>query len=272
MSGASGNIRRGPGWRALGALLACLAVTSLAFSAYSSGAEIVQKGHLRLVVEGELTPHTLPREAPAGVGVSIGAKISTTDGADPPQLRRVAIAINRNGNIDYQGLPACTIPEIQPSTTALAREACGASLVGTGSFSANVSLAHQSPFPAAGRVLAFFGRAGGKPAILAHVYGTDPVPTSYTLPFLISKHGGQFGTVLSASLPGVTEGWGFITGLQLTLRRSFSWHGARHSFLSATCPAPKGFPGAVFPFVKTSFGFANQTLSSTLTRSCDVRG
>jgi hypothetical protein len=240
--------------------------------AHAGAAEIIQKGDLRLTLEGELTPHSLPREAPAAVGVSVGAKIATTDGTDPPQLRRFTIAINRYGKIDYQGLRACTIPEIQPSTTALAREACGASLVGTGTFSANVELAHQSPFPSEGRVLAFFGRVGGKPAILAHVYGTDPIPTSYTLPLLISEHAGQFRTVLSASLPSVTEDWGFVTGLELNLRRSFFWHGARHSFLSASCPAPKGFPGAVFPFLKTIFGFAKRTLSETLTRNCGVRG
>ena len=44
------------------------------------------------------------------------------------------------------------------------------------------------------------------------------------------------------------------------------------SYLSAGCPAPKGFPGATFPFAKASFAFAGkQALTSTLTRSCGAR-
>jgi hypothetical protein len=73
------------------------------------------------------------------------------------------------------------------STTAEAISACRSSLVGTGTFSANVKLPEQSPFPSEGKVLAFNGRFKGRPAILAHIYGTRPVPTSYVLPFTISR-------------------------------------------------------------------------------------
>jgi len=42
--------------------------------------------------------------------------------------------------------------------------------------------------------------------------------------------------------------------------------------LTAGCPALKGFPGAVFPLARTSFGFAGgKTLTATLTRGCRVR-
>ena len=62
-----------------------------------------------------------------------------------------------------------------------------------------------------------------------------------------------------------------VTGLQMTLGRTFTSHGKKRSYLSAACPAPQGFPGATFPFAKASFAFAGQmTLGSTLTRSCKV--
>lgn len=48
--------------------------------------------------------------------------------------------------------------------------------------------------------------------------------------------------------------------------------GHRRSFLSASCPAPKGFPGATFPFARASFGFGKRTLEAKLSRSCRVRG
>ena len=51
------------------------------------------------------------------------------------------------------------------------------------------------------------------------------------------------------------------------------YRGQRRSYLSATCDAPAGFPGATFPFAHASMTFADgRTLSSTLTRSCKVRG
>jgi hypothetical protein len=187
-------------------------------------------------------------------------------------LRQIKIGINRYGRFTPQGLPVCSLREIQPSTTSNALKACGGSLVGEGRFSAKVLLGQQAPFPAAGKVYAFNGRLDGKPAIFAHVYGTDPVPTSFTLPFTVEPSKGTFGTTLRSSLPAVTGNSGYITGLSLKLGRNFSYHGQKRSYFSASCPAPKGFSGAVFPFAKASFGFGKKTLTSTLSRNCRVRG
>jgi hypothetical protein len=250
----------------LGAALLAVGLASLA------RAEVVQSGNVRVRFDGQLTPKALPRQGLAPVNVSVDAKIASTNGGAPPQLRQISIAINRNGHFAPRGLPICALREIQPSTTANALEACRGSLVGEGRFSAKVLLNQQAPFPAAGKVYAFNGRLHGKPAIFAHVYGTNPVPTSFTLPFVIESTKGTFGTTLRASLPAVTGNSGYITGLALNLGRIFSYHGKRQSYLSAACPAPSGFPGAVFPFARASFGFGKKTLNSTLTRSCKVGG
>lgn len=248
------------------AALCCLILGSLA------QAEVVQRGRLRVSFKGALTPRSLPRHGTAPVRVAVAAEIAATDDGDLPQLRQIEIAINRNGHFDPRGLPICHLREIQPATTANALEACRRSLVGEGQFSAKVLLSRQAPFPSNGKVFAFNGILRGKPAILAHVYGTDPVPVSYTLPFEIRPSQGTYGTVLHASLPAVTGDSGYITGLSLTLGRTFSFEGKRRSYLSAGCPAPAGFPGAVFPFAKASFGFGGRALTSTLTRSCRTRG
>jgi hypothetical protein len=234
-------------------------------------AEIVQRGHLRIAFDGELTPRKLPRSGAAPVKVSFEVKITTTGGADPPQLRRIAIAINGNGSLDPTGLPVCRIEQIQPATTASALEACRRSLVGEGRFSANVLLPEQAPFPSAGKIIVFNSTFDGKPAILAHVYGVEPAPTSYTLPFQISRIKGTYGTLLSASLPNFTSDWGYVTGLSISLGRAFSHRGRRHSYLSAGCPAPAGFPAATFSLARGRFGFAGKTVTSTLVRSCTVR-
>ncbi len=253
--------------------MALLGTALLAFGLASlAHGEVVQSGHVRVTFDGQLSPKALPRQALAPVNVSVDAKISSTNGGAPPQLRQISIAINRNGHFTPRGLPVCILREIQPATTANALEACRGSLVGEGRFSAKVLLNQQAPFPAAGKVYAFNGRLHGKPAIFAHVYGTNPVPTSFTLPFTIESTKGTFGTTLRASLPAVTGNSGYVTGLALNLGRNFSYHGKRQSYLSAACPAPSGFPGAVFPFARASFGFGKKTLTSTLTRTCKVGG
>jgi hypothetical protein len=245
------------------ALFVASAAVLSAIVAASSPAETVQKGHLRVAFSSAFAPRSLPRKGSAPISVSIGGRISTTDGKPPPQLQRIELAINRRGQLRTTGMPACRLAQIQPSTNRGALEACRRSLVGEGTFTANVELPQQAPFPSQGKVLAFVGREGGRPVLLAHVYGTDPVPTSYTLPFRIGSSRGTFGTVLTASLPQVTSDWGFVTGIELKLNPSF---------VSAGCPAAPGFPGAVFPLLQASFVFASgPTLSSKLERSCRAR-
>jgi hypothetical protein len=254
--------------------LAALLIAACLLSTVGSlaRAEVVQRGQVRVSFSGELTPRALPRSGTAPVRVSVGAKIAGTGSVEPPQLRRLTIAINRNGHLDPDALPRCRLRDIQPSTTAHALATCGDALVGEGRFSAKVLLSQQAPYPAAGRLLAFNGLLHGKPALFAHVYGTYPVPTSFTLPFEIESPRGTFGTVLTTSLPAVTGNSGYVTGLSLALGRVSLSHGHRRSYLSAGCPAPAGFSKVVFPFARASFAFKGRpTLTSTLVRSCRTR-
>jgi hypothetical protein len=243
----------------------------LAFVVGTAGAEVSQEGNLRVSFGGKIAPHALPRQGAAPIAVSLGGDIETTDGQAPPQLRTISLAINRNGHLDYKGLPRCNFHQIQPASTAEAIAACRRSLVGKGTFKAKVNLPEQSPFPSDGKVVAFNGNLHGKPVIYAHIYGTKPLPLSFVLPFVIKPGRGNYALTLVANLPRVAAQWGFVRGISLTLQRSFRYRGKAHSYLSASCPAPKGFPGAVFSFARASFGFEDgRSLTSTLTRSCKV--
>jgi hypothetical protein len=254
-------------WAVWASLAAAACVLGLA---PNTGAEVVQRAGLRVVFDANLTPSALPRSGRAPVDVAMGGKISTVNGAEPSQLREITISINRYGRLAPGLLPTCRIEQIQPATTEGALEACRRSLVGRGSFTADVLLPEQAPFPSQGNVYAFNGTYHGRPAILAHVYGTKPAPTSYTLPFVVRKAKGTFGTVLSASLPSVTSEWGYVTGLNLKLTGGT---GRGRDYLTASCPAPRGFPGAVFPLARTAFSFASGAkLSATLVRNCKARG
>jgi DNA-binding beta-propeller fold protein YncE len=237
----------------------------------ASTSEVVQHGNVRVALQAKLTPKKLPREGSAPVHFSVSARIASSDGSVPPQLRSIEVAINRNGHIHPGALPVCQIDEIQPASTKGALEACRGSLVGEGSFSAKVLLTQQSPFPSAGEVIAFNGSWRGHPAILAHIFGTQPVPTSYTLPFVIGRAGkGPYGTALKASLPQFTSKWGYMTGISLYLGRTVG----RGGYLTAGCPAPKGFGGASFSLARAKLAFTAghpRSVQQTLTRSCGVR-
>lgn len=234
-------------------------------------AETVPHGKLRVSFSGKLQPKRLPRAGKAPVSVQLGGRIYTTDGSDPPGLRRLQIAINGNGRLDPAAVPRCRLQDIQPASTEYAQRVCGAAKVGEGSFSAAVAIPGQAPYPSRGTVTAFNGSEGGRPVIYLHIYGTRPLPTSFTLPLQIRKGHGTFGTVLTGSLPSVDVHVGFVTGISLRLDGGASRRDA-HPYLSAGCPAPKGFPGAVFPLAKVSFAFAEgPTLGTTLVRSCRAR-
>lgn len=254
------------------AALAVAGLLCFSIAAFAQ-AEVTQKGTLRVSFGGKIAPHKLPRVGAAPVAVSISGDITTTDNSTPPQLRTITMGINRNGKLDYKGIPNCHFHQIQPASTGEAREACPNSVVGTGSFKASVALPDQSPFPSNGKVLAFNGKLHGQPVIFAHIYGTEPLPTSFTLPFKLKRRSkGTFATILVAQLPRVAAQWGYVSGVSLILQRRFKYRGEAHSYLSAGCPAPKGFPGVSFTFARASFAFEDgNTLTSKMTRSCGVR-
>ena len=233
-------------------------------------AETVQQDGVRLSFRGNLAPRELPRSRPAPARVSLRAGIGGVEGAPLPQLRRLEIALNEVVRIDSSGLPVCRLGQVQPASTADARAACGAALVGTGRFAASVQIPEQVPYPSRGRIDAFNGRYHGRPAILLHVYGTDPAPASYTLPLTIERGRGEFGLVLRTSLARTTPSAGRVTGLSLDLGTSYAHRGRRHSYFSASCPAPRGSTFASIPFVRTRLGFADRAVEMTVRRSCRV--
>ncbi len=260
------------GERRLRSTAALAAVLCLLTSASLAGAEVTQEGNLRVSFIGGLAPHDLPRQGVAPVKVTLGGEIKTTDGQAPPQLRTISLAINKHGKLDYRGLPACHYHQIQPASTIEAIETCPDSVIGKGTFKANVVLPEQSPFPSSGKVIAFNGIFNGRHVVYAHVYGTDPLPQSNVLVFELGRTSGTYRTTLTAALPQVAAEWGYVSGVSLTLKRTFTYRGKTKSFISAGCPAPAGFPGTTYSFARASFGFEDgRVLSTTMTRSCGAK-
>lgn len=247
------------------ALLAAAWVTS-------SFAETVQNGNLRVTFNADFTPHVLPRNQPAPVKVEVQGRIATTDGSHPPPLRWLEVKINRNGKLYTKGLPVCTAPTLQSTSSETALARCRPALVGRGKFHAEVKLGRE--IPAAGKILAFNSRSGGKPALLLHLFAGAPVRFTLVVPLTIGHLSqGQFGTVLRAKIPRLGGDLGSVTEIDLTIGRQYSAGGKRRSYVSAACSAPPDLNEALFPFARGSFRFeGHKGFEETLLRVCQVAG
>jgi len=249
-----------------------VAVALAAVGAGAAQGELEQSGKLLASFNGGIKPVALPRVGKAPVAVSVRGDFKTTDGSFPDQLRQVIIGINRNGTLFDRGLPRCRRESISPASPAESLVECGGALVGRGHFSVQVDLPNQEPFPFEGTVRMFNSRGrSGTRLILAHLYGDTP-PASFVLPFRIQRGRGTFGTRLVATLPNAAAKWVHVIDYDLRLKRLFKSGGRQHSYLSAGCPVPAGYPGAVFPFARVLYRFTGgKRISTTIVRNCRVR-
>lgn len=236
-------------------------------------AEVNQQGDVIVNFNGGIAPSALPREGVAPVAVTVDGTFKSAEGADPPpQLQTVAIGINRAGKVFEQGLPTCRVRKIQPATIRAAKRICGQAIVGSGRVQVRVHLTNQPPFTFEGPMLVFHAkRSGGSRRLLAQVYGRKP-PSAFVLNFKIVEAAGEFGTVIKTSLPSAAQKWAYVTHFDMKLHRTYTYQGKRHSFISAGCAAPAGFPGTPYPFAQANFGFAgSKHVTTTLVRHCTVR-
>jgi hypothetical protein len=246
-------------------LLAALIVSS-------ASAELTQKGNLFVRFDGGIAPRTLPRSDLAPIAVRIEGAIRAPAGQERPSLRRIRIALNRSGNLDTVGLPRCRREQIDSVDTSAALAACAPSLVGSGGIVARTALPNQAPTTVRAEVLLFNAVVGGRSAILANIYQSEPSPITRLVVFKIRQSSGAFGTVITGKIPPSINRNGFLKSIFLTLERRYVFRGRQRSYLTAACSAPAGFTVASFPFAKASMSFDDgRTLSSTLVRTCQVK-
>lgn len=253
-----------------------IALSLLALLAFGTApAWGVSKGDGDLIVtfDGGISPKTLPRSTPAPVSVGVSGDVKSASGNLDllPQLRRISVAINRQGRLFSRGLPVCRPATIQPATQAGARRACGGAIVGKGEVGVRVHLPSQAPFQLRAKLLAFNGPVqNGRKLILAQVYARNP-PGAFILVFRVERRRGIYGTALTTTLPPKARDWAYLTHFDMTLRRLYSYRGEQRSFISAACSAPPGFDKAIFPFAKATYGFADgRSLSLSQASTCRV--
>jgi hypothetical protein len=251
------------------ATFACLALLGLAGLAQ---AVVVSGGNVRVSFRGWINPRSLPRSEPAPIALHVAGTVEPIGGLRPAALESVTVEINRHGVVTTRGLPTCSGRRLQSTTTDQALAICRDALVGRGHFTSHIDIPEQAPFPATGRVLAFNAVVNGRPALLAHVYGRRPVPTSQVLPMPFRRQGrGAFGSTLTVEMPEIGPDWGYVTGFDMTIDRRYVYRGREMSVLSASCPAPRGIRKAPFKAVRGTYRLAGgTTLTRVLTGTCEV--
>jgi hypothetical protein len=251
----------------LAGLLALLGMGTVAH------AEVAQKGNVRVIFNGGISPRQLPRHGMAPVSVIMGGKVKSTDGTQPPKLQKIILEINSHGQLQEKGLPTCSLGKLNSISSKGAEKACGKALVGHGNVTSRLKLPEQGEFSSNGPLLAFNGHYHGRPAIFAQVSTTAPLPLTYVIIFEIKKQHGTFGTSLIGTLPPIASEYGYISAFNLSLKRIYRFHGERMSYASAGCPALSGSSIATFPFARATYQFeGGLKLTSTLTRQCKARG
>lgn len=255
-------------WRTL--IAAGAALTLATATAYGA---IVQQGTLRINVLSQIAPYRLPRVGTAPISVFVAGHLESTDGGIPPQLQKMDVKVNRHGLLQSLGLPVCRIGKIETASTTKALQLCSDALIGSGRFWAHIVLPDQSPYPTHGRLLIFNGRQGGKPLLLAHIFTSNPFPSSFIIAFAIRHLGkGTYGTELTATLPQALGNWGYVDRIKLNLKRKYRYRGRELSYFNAGCPAPKGTDRAAFPLALATFYFeGRKPLIAKVPKSCGVR-
>src|SRR4051812_18861311 len=218
-------------------------------------------------------PRRLPPDRLAPIPLRPAVAVQSDSGTLPPQTRLIRIGTNRNGRLDRTGLPVCNARRLHGTSSAQALLVCGDALVGRGSFLLKTRYPEAPVAATPGTVLAFNARGRHGPEIVAHLYSTLPATTSHLLVFHLHRQAaGPFGTVISTRLAPSLDPYGSLLALHLVLHRTYAYHGAVHSYLSASCPAPPGFSGGIFPLARAFLAFADHsTVAATATATCRVR-
>lgn len=255
-------------WACVALLLTAVAV----FSIDGARASRMQSGNLIVSLNGDMSPHRLPRVGTAGIAVAVRAKLSTSNGQPLPAMRRITIRLGSQGRLDGRGLPVCPAERIRATTRSGSLAACGQSIVGRGYIGASVALPGQAALPFKASLVVFNARtSGGRRVLLGSAHSQSP-PISLAIPFILHRRAGTGGATLSARLPQAAGRWVRIKRFAMTLQRRYRYKGEARSYISAGCPVPKGFTGIVFPLAQATFEFAgDRSVTAAVVRACTVR-
>jgi hypothetical protein len=224
-----------------GSLLRLGLVLALVFAAAAIGSpnrKIWCAGNICVADDGGITPTKLPRHRKAPVTARLNGEISTRDGSHPPAFESMDLKVEKNISIDPVGLPTCRPQQLQATSSAAAKRACGEAIVGSGEAEVEVAFPEQTPFRSTGPLVLFNGgQKGPTTTLLLHAYVNVPAPTAIVTRATVTRiHEGRFGLRIQATVPKIAGGAGSVTRFELAVGRRFIYKGRKKSLLTASCP------------------------------------
>jgi hypothetical protein len=257
--------------RALLALVAVLALSLVAYLAPRAGAERSQVGNLIVSLNGGIHPRKLPRHKRAPVGVHLSGRVITADKTPVPRVNWIRLELAWRGVLHTKGLPVCPQSRLAGRLSAQAMRACRESLVGKGGLDAEIFVPYQEPFKVKAHLLVFNGKTKeGRPEVLVHAFTADP-PVSFVIPFTVHKVS-DYKTVLITTIRKSVGPWPHVANFHVFVSRKFNYDGHRVSYLSASCPIPKGFTAGFLSFARATYTFeGGKQMRTESVRSCRAR-
>jgi hypothetical protein len=252
----------------------CLSVliatcTVLLVSGVVANADSVQTGKLLVSFDAGLKPSTLPRDRLVPVKVGFKGTFENLDASDTPPLRTMLVRLSRGGRIDSEGLPSCSEARLRGLNSSEALRLCAKAQIGEGTVSSAFRFPDGKRARAKAKLLLFNAPQG----ILMHLYTTEPLKGTFLVPMTVHRGSGAFGTVLRARFPAIAAGYGYLTGFEMVIHRTFTHRGKRRSYVVASCPAPSEFNRVAFELARVTYTFENGLkVRNAALRSCAVRG
>lgn len=246
-----------------------IAVSLCAVFAAGSQAEFVQVGDLLVSFDAGLQPSVLPRSELVPVKVGFKGSFENLDASDTPALETMVVKLSRGGEINSKGLPTCTEARLRGLDSAAALNVCRQAQIGSGTVNSAFRFPDGKRVRSKARMLLFNAPKG----ILMHVYTTNPLKGTFLVPMSIHKGSGSFGTVLRARFPRIAAGYGYLTGFEMVIQRSFTYRGKKQSYVLASCPAPAGYRKVSFELARVTYIFrTGLRVNNSAIRQCTTKG
>lgn len=254
--------------RAKLAALTLVVVLATAF-ATASQAEFVQSDGLLVSFDAGLKPSALPRSELAPVKVGFKGSFENLDASDTPALDTMVVKLSRGGVINSKGLPTCPEARVRGLNNQEALKVCASAQIGSGTVTSAFRFPDGKRVRSKAQMLLFNAPYG----ILMHVYTTDPLKGTFLVPMSLHKGTGGFTTVLKAKFPRIAAGYGYLTGFQMVIDRTFTYRGRKQSYVLASCPAPPDLNKVSFELARVTYIFrTGLRLQNAAIRSCTATG
>jgi hypothetical protein len=248
------------------ASLAAIVVIAIPVSAALAGETVNGPDGNTQSIEAGVTPKGLyPKTAsPATLSVEVKTGTATAANGVPSPAVHDVIDFDKNLSLTTEGLPTCTSSQLQNTSTEVAEQTCGKAKIGSGSAITLLPTGSQV-FTEPAVVTAFNGvPQGGKPVVLLHAYGTNPLQTTLVLVGTVTNYGKEgYGPRLDVIVPPIGGGSGAITDFKVKIQKSWSYKGKKMSFINAKCPGSRKLK------YRGAFTYADgTTIDATHTQAC----